>query len=37
MVPPIIGARDEYDQMAKISVRTQNRGAPEVEVRTDGS
>ena len=22
MVPPIIGARDEYDQMAEISVRT---------------
>jgi hypothetical protein len=35
MVPPIIGARDEYDQMAEISVRTQNRGAPEVEVRTE--
>ena len=22
MVPPIIGARDEYDQMAEISMRT---------------
>ena len=40
-VPPVIGERDDYDQLTEVPVRTQHRGAPdfmdlcEAEVKTD--
>jgi hypothetical protein len=40
-VPPVIGERDDYDQLTEVPVRTQHRGAPdfmdlcEAEVNTE--
>jgi hypothetical protein len=40
-VPPVIGERDDYDQLTEVPVRTQHRGAPdfmdlcEAEINTE--